>query len=75
MPHLVLCRCFVPTVFRKSGVLPEEEVLAVVVNAGQVSGGCKGLLQGAWASFRARCPSVQARGVCTACCFLLLCRR
>lgn len=29
-------RCFLPTVFMKRGVLPEEEVLAVVVNAGQV---------------------------------------
>lgn len=31
-----LHRCFLPTVFLKRGVLPEEEVLAVVVNAGQV---------------------------------------
>jgi hypothetical protein len=33
------CRCFLPTMFVKRGVLPEEEVLTVVVNAGQVRAG------------------------------------
>jgi len=31
------CRCFLPTVLLKAGKLPEQEVLAVVVNASQVN--------------------------------------